>query len=174
MQKKELTIHDTEEKPIDTLAGYVKGGIGTVPVVGPILAEMIGSLIPGQRLDRVSEFLKIIDRKIGEMGEEIDILKLKMTDEKFLDLFVEVSWQSTKASSRERKEYLASILINGLNDDNLDEIQKNIFLNLMSELNDIEILILYSKSYKGLYEDADFQVQYQKTLIGPITYIGSP
>ncbi len=171
MKNDEITVYDTEEQSVDTLTGYVKGGIGAIPIAGPILAEMIGSLIPGQRMDRISDFLKVLDRKLGEMGEDINTLKSKMTDEGFLDLFSEASWQSTKATSNERKEYLASILINGLDDDNLDEIQKNIFLNIMNELNDIEVLILYSHTDEARYDD-EFNKKHEELLMSHTEELG--
>lgn len=172
MSEYNITIEDTKENKTDKLVSISKGIIGNVPFAGSLLSEMIGTFIPNQRVDRITQFLEILDKKLQDMGEDIESLKIKMTDESFLNLFEEASWQSVKSVSKERKEYLASILINGLNDENLEEIQKSIFLNIINELNDLEILILYSHTLKARTDESFFKNN-EKNLMGPRAYISS-
>ena len=168
----EIAMPDIEDNKIDKLTALSKGLIGTIPYVGSLLSEIIGSIIPNQRVDRITEFLKILDKKLESLGEDIDTLKEKMTNEDYVNLFEEGVWQSARSSSVDRKGYIASILVNGLQDENLDEIQKSIFLNILSQLNDIEIIILYSYSNKVRWDD-DFHEKHKDILIAPMVYMGS-
>jgi hypothetical protein len=172
MNQDNITIEDLETNETDVLVSYSKGIAGAFPFIGAFFGEMIGTFIPNQRVDRITQFLEILDRKLQEMGENIETLKDKMSNESFLNLFEEASWQSVKSSSKERKEYLSSILVNGLNDESLEEIQKNIFLNILSELNDLEILILFSHTWKARSDESFFKNN-EKVLMGPRAYISS-
>jgi len=172
MKNKEVAVTDLEHNGVDDTAMFWKGTLGATPFAGPFLAEIVGNLIPNQRMDRIIVFLKILDKKLQTFEESLEILKSKMQEESFLNAFEEASWQSTKSSSTTRKEYLASILINDLTNDKLDEIQKSIFLNIINELNDVEILILYSHTMKAKH-DENFRQNNESALIEPITYIGS-
>jgi hypothetical protein len=44
----------------DVASIILKGTLGAVPFVGPLAAEIIGTLIPNQRLSRIESFLKIL------------------------------------------------------------------------------------------------------------------
>ena len=167
-----IDISIIEENEVDLLTTTFKGSAGMIPIIGPYFAEIIGNLVPSQRIDRVTAFLKLFYKKFEEQNLEIEILKEKMKNENFINLFDDISWQAAKSTSNERKEYLASILINGLTDDKIDEIQKNIFLNIISELNDIEILILYSHTMTSR-SDEEFQKEHQETLMAPIAHLGA-
>lgn len=167
-----IDISIIEENEVDILTTSFKGSAGMIPILGPYFAEIIGSLVPNQRIDRITTFLKLFYKKFEEQNLQIEILKEKMKNEDFINLFDDISWLAAKSTSNDRKEYLASILINGLTDDKLDEIQKNIFLNLMSDLNDIEILILYSHTMASRI-DEEFNKKHQETLTPPVAYIGA-
>ena len=168
--EEKVDISIIEENEVDLLTTSFKGSAGMIPILGPYFAEIIGMLVPNQRVDRITIFLKLFYKKFEEQNIEIEILKEKMKNENFINLFDDISWQAAKSTSNERKEYLASILINGLTDDKIDEIQKNIFLNIISELNDIEILILYNHTITAR-EDEEFKKQHQETLMAPIALI---
>lgn len=170
MDKIDISI--IEENEVDLLTTSFKGSAGMIPILGPYFAEIIGMLVPNQRVDRITTFLKLFYKKFEEQNIEISTLKEKMKNENFINLFDDISWQAAKSTSNERKEYLASILINGLTDDKIDEIQKNIFLNIISELNDIEILILYNHTMTAR-KDEDFKAKHYETLMEPIAYIGA-
>lgn len=135
-------LPDVNQNGIDDTATFWKMTVGLLPIAGPIFSEIIGSLIPNQRMDRISEFLRILDERLETLGHDMETLKEKMTEESYINLFEEGAWQAARASSTERKEYIANLLVNGLKDEVLDELQKGVFLKILSELNDVEILIL--------------------------------
>lgn len=165
-------LPDLNPNGVDDTATFWKITLGLLPVAGPIFAEIVGALIPNQRMDRITEFLKILDQRLGALGYDMETLKEKMTEESYTNLFEEGTWQAARTSSTERKEYIANLLVNGLNDEVLDELQKGVFLKILSELNDAEILILYSYTYK-MQRDEEFHELHQGILIGPSAHMGS-
>jgi hypothetical protein len=52
-----MTFRDPSLDPDgkDLLASILKGVVGNVPVVGPLLSETVGMSLPGQRIDRVAD-----------------------------------------------------------------------------------------------------------------------
>lgn len=168
----EIIVPNIEDSKIDKLTALSKGLLGMVPFAGSILSEIIGNIIPNQRIDRISEFLKILDKKLEETGKNISELSEKMEEEGYVNLFEEGVFQSARASSKDRKEYIASILVNGLEDEILNDIQKNIFLSILSQLNDMEIIILYSHTYK-VRGDKDFFEKHKDILSEPLAHLGA-
>ena len=49
---------------IATILG--KGLGGAIPFVGPLAAEIVGAIIPNQRIERIESLLKILESKIDE------------------------------------------------------------------------------------------------------------
>src|SRR5688572_12945703 len=68
----------------DRIALVLKGAAGTIPVVGGAIAELVGSIIPGQRMDRLVDFVERLGRKLAHV--ERDVLDARMRQEEFTDL----------------------------------------------------------------------------------------
>ena len=43
-----------------------KGLVGAIPFVGPLVAEIVGAVIPNQRIERIESLLKILESKITD------------------------------------------------------------------------------------------------------------
>lgn len=155
---------NTDNTKIDYSIAIGKGILGAIPFVGPLIAEVIGSIIPNQRIDRIRDFLIILENKIEE--NEKENAKLKFQNEKFIDILEESMLQASKALSKERKEYIASIVSNGIGKDEVDHIQKKLLLNLLNELSDAEIIILQSYGLNGL-EYREFYEKHKEILMPP-------
>lgn len=168
----EVITPDIDENGADVLTVFSKAILGSLPFAGSVFAEITGTLIPNQRIDRMAEFLKILDVKLQQLGKNVEDIKEKMTNEGYVNIFEEGMWQSARSSSKERKEYIASILVNGLEDENLNEIQKSVFLNILNQLNDVEIIILHSYTFTTL-GDKVFYEKHKAILTEPSAYMGS-
>jgi hypothetical protein len=59
-----IDISIIEENEVDILTTSFKGSAGMIPILGPYLAEIIGSLVPNQRIDRITTFLKLFYKKL--------------------------------------------------------------------------------------------------------------
>ena len=157
-------------KATDIAATLVKGGMGAVPIYGPIIAEVISNLIPNQRIDRIVSFIKALESKVDE--EVRDKVEKNMLEEKSIDLMEDGFLQAARALSEERIEYIASLLKNSLTDEDLEHIAYKKLLLLLGELNDVEVLIL--KSHSGsIAEQQEFRMRYQDALAVPYTSLAS-
>jgi hypothetical protein len=168
----EITIEDLAPNHTDFLTGYAKGGLGAIPYFGALFGEVIGQIIPHQRVDRIVAFLGILDKKFEQLKIEFAVIESKLKNEEYINLFEEGIWQAARTSSQERKEHIASLLANSLSDEALNEIQQGVLLSLLGELNDIEILILYQHTMKAR-NNKEFQEKYQDILRGPFAHLGA-
>ena len=157
---------------VDKGVVILKGITGTIPFIGPIISEIIGDIIPKQRIDRISEFLYILNDKLLKLEISQEELNIKMKKEPYINLLEEGIWQASKASSIKRKEYISSILANGIDSENLHEVEENILLSILSQLNDSEIIILYSYA-RRVRRDSEFRRQYKHILTKPVTHLSS-
>jgi hypothetical protein len=140
-----LSIVDEPEISLRTNAAdiktaLVKGISGAAPIIGPMLAEALGSIIPDQKINRMVTFVEILEMKVKHLEE--NVLRNKIFTEEFTDLFEDALNQASRAISTERKEYIATLLKNGLSNDDLNHIDQKKLLSILNELNDAEVIIL--------------------------------
>lgn len=159
-------------KRTDVVAIIGKGLLGAIPFVGPLAAEIVGAVIPNQRIDRIESLLKLLESKIPEE----DRLKVK---ERFIssdsvDLIEDGFIQASRALSENRKEYIASLLKNSLTDNDLKHIEYKRLLSILGELNDLEVLILKSKTVHRMDpKHSEFWEAHEDALTSPRAYMGS-
>ena len=150
-----------------------KGALSQLPYVGPVLAEIVASIIPNQRVDRLARFTEILDEKLRELDKEF--LNSKMRTDEFVDLFEDGAFQAARALTDERKEHIASLLKNSLSSDELNHAQEKKLLSILGDLNDAELVIL--KHY-GLdldpQETQQFFDRHEEIIRGPQVFVGSP
>jgi hypothetical protein len=160
------------ERPIDHVTLVVKGAIGVIPIAGPLLAEIAGTLIPNQRVDRLVKFAQQLRERLE--NTEDDILRAHLLDENFTDAVEESLRQAARSTSDERRAYIASLLANGINLDNLDFIETKHLLRLLGEINDVEVVWL--RSYYNLHmaqRDEEFSHRHAAILEPIIAHLGS-
>ena len=168
-----LKTDNLEENSIDVFHDMAKGVFGTIPVIGPLVAELYGSIIPNQRLDRLADFLHKLSSKFEEMELDVEDIKNKLqSDSISSDMFDEVCMQASKSKSQERKEYLVNLLINGLNEKDTEKTKSMLLLDILRQLTDAEILILYSHTWKAK-EDKSFRDLHSEIVDGPYVHMGS-
>lgn len=160
---------DINKNDIAVIIG--KAALGAIPYLGPLASEIIGNLIPNQRIDRIVSLLKILESKIDE--EERTKVERRMLEEKSIDLMEDGFMQAARALSEERIEHIASLLKNSLTNEDLEHIQYKRLLFLLSELNDVEVLMLKSRS-GSIAEQQEFQRKHQDVLAVPRIYLGAP
>lgn len=124
----------------DVIAILVKGGLGAAPFVGALVAEVVGSLIPNQRVDRIARLLKALEEKLQDL--ERDRVKQRFTEPGFVDLLEDGMIQASRALSEERVSYIASLLKNGLQAEDAKVLEHKHLLSILGELNNAEIIIL--------------------------------
>lgn len=135
MEKKELKSNKT-----DLLVSVLKAGTGIIPGAGPVLQEIISNVIPNQRIDRIADYIIILERKLSLIPDET--IKSLLKKEEFINLLEEGFIQASRSISKERREYIASIIENGITKEEIELLESKHFLNLLSELDDLEIIWL--------------------------------
>ena len=132
----------------DHLVSVAKSAAGALPFVGSMLIEVIDSVIPNLRIERVVSFLNTIDEKVGTIDERLANFEKNLKIEEGLDLFEEGIVQASRAVSEERKQRLGRLVAKSLSHDELRYAESRKLLNIYGELTDPEVvwLIYYSLS----------------------------
>ena len=155
----------------DVIAIIGKGLLGAIPFVGPLAAEIVGTIIPNQRIDRIESILRLLEAKIAE--DDRQKVRERIVSPEYVDLMEDGFWQAARALSEERKDYIASLLKNTLTDDELKHIEYKRLMSILDELNDLEILILKSKaiySHQDGYKE--FWETHKNSLVLPTLTVG--
>ncbi len=135
MDNKELKSNKT-----DYLVSALKASSGIIPGAGPILQELISNIIPNQRIDRITDYISILERKICNVP--VETIKLLLKKEEFISLIEDGFIQASKSITKERREYIATVIENGITKEEIELLESKHFLYLLSELNDAEIIWL--------------------------------
>lgn len=158
----------------DIVASLAKGTTGVVPVIGPLVAEVVGNIIPNQRVERIVRFVQLLDERLCHL--EQDVVQSKLKQPPVVDLLEDAFIQAARATSRERLEHIANVVANGLSDDQLNEAETKRMLWLLGQLNDAEIIVLRSRlaTTREDYEaDSEFQNRHAQLLAPDATHMGS-
>ncbi|HEX8197718.1 MAG TPA: hypothetical protein VF571_16115 [Pyrinomonadaceae bacterium] len=155
LDKSEPNLENNKSDAIVRIGGVV---LGNIPIVGSILTEVFKEIIPNQREERVRIFIEILGDKLKYLEE--DVLNSKMKSEEFIDLLEDALPQAARAMNKDRQNYIASLLKNSLNDEQLEHIQKKKFLQLLNELNDAEILLLHFLSLNWSQIDQTKRIEF--------------
>ena len=85
----------------DLVAGGARGVIGCIPFVGPLAAEIIGAIIPGQRADRIHDLLLRIAARAEQLDQDVFAARMKSPEGVDLmeDGFLQVARAMTTASA---------------------------------------------------------------------------
>jgi outer membrane murein-binding lipoprotein Lpp len=149
-------------QPIDYFTSTIKGILGAAPYIGSLLAELVGTVIPNQRLDRIASFIEKLDKKVANL--EKDSLISQLTNEYFSDLLEEGLHHVVRAITDERREYIANIISNSLSLQDIKYIESKHLLRILGELNDIEIIWLNYHQRKSHSRDTDFYDKHSDVL----------
>jgi len=154
----------------DLMVAISKGVLGTIPVVGPLVAEVVGTLIPNQRLDRIQRFLEKLEERVKELDWER--VEKEFRKPEFIDLLEDGFYQAARALSEERLEYIANLIARGISKEDAEYIRFKKMLSVLSSLNDIEVLflIMYGRLEIG---DRTFLDQHEDVLSPSVATFGS-
>jgi len=150
---------------IDYVCATSRAVLGPIPVVGSALAELVTSVIPNQRIDRVAEFAKILKNNVSEDHEKL--IRLQLENENFTDLLEESLMQVVRSTTNERRMYISSIVEKGISSEKVNLIELKQLLKILGEINDIEVIWLRFHmadiNYGGQYtynHDEDFRIRH--------------
>lgn len=157
----------------DYVALAAKGALGTVPFVGSLLAELAGTVIPEQRIDRIVKFAQALEKKLLNLEEEF--IRSQITNEQFTDLIEESLRQSARSLTDDRRNYIAAVVANSLSFRDIEYIESKHLLRILGEINDIEVIWLRRHANTFMKGDDEFREKHKNVLeIAVTTFVSSP
>jgi hypothetical protein len=140
-----------DKDKIDFVKSATKSIVGAIPIAGSLLSELIENLIPNQRIDRLTKYIRELNKRLEKIP--IQRINSSLGDDGFIDLFEEGFVQASRAISDERRQYIASIVVNGISNESVSFQESKFLLKILDEINDIEIIWL--RFYLNPLRDSD-------------------
>ncbi len=131
---------EIKTQAMDYVASGAKAVLGAVPFAGSLLAEVAGTIIPNQRVDRIADFALKLQTRIERLEESR--VRSQLDDEEFTDLLEESLRQASRATTEDRRQYLASLVSYSLTSDSIEHAESKHLMRILGELNDVEVLWL--------------------------------
>lgn len=157
-------------RAIDYVTSAAKVALGAVPFAGPLLVEIADSIIPRQRVDRIADFAGKLEQRIRHLEEET--VNAQLNDEEFTDLVEEALRQASRATTEERRTYLASLVANSLTSEAIEHAESKHLMWLLGEINDIEVLWLRFYHAPTIGGDKEFREKHAEVFKNRCAYIG--
>ncbi len=157
-------------QPIDYITSAVKGTLGVVPFAGSLLAELAGTIIPNQRLDRIARFVEVLETKLSALDQ--GFVQSQLTNESFSDLLEEAARQAARSLSNERRQYIASLIANSLSQRDIEYVESKHLLGILGELNDIEIVWLRYYLEPWIQGDEEFRTKHTNVITPIVAAMG--
>ncbi|OEU68103.1 MAG: hypothetical protein BA863_07910 [Desulfovibrio sp. S3730MH75] len=163
--------NELEQNKADLLTSTAKSVLGIVPFAGPLLSELVGNLIPNQRVDRLSKYVIELEKKLSDLTDER--IRELLRDEECIDFFEEGFVQASRVLTNERRTQIASVIRNGLDDDSIVYSESKYILKLLQELNDQEVIWLRFYLNPTIGGDEEFRNRH-KNILDPVpAYLSS-
>jgi hypothetical protein len=124
----------------DYVTSAAKAALGTVPFLGSLLAELAGTVIPNQRIERIVKFAQVLERKLSNLEEEF--IRSQISDEQFTDLLEEGLRQAARSLTDERRDYITFVISNSLSSQDIEYTESKHLLRILDAINDIEVIWL--------------------------------
>lgn len=133
-----------EDTSVDKLMSMMKTASSIVPA-GGFFAEIVTTLIPNMRIERITTFLKQLDDRV-ELLEEKEAQRFheRKSEPEYIALFEDGAFHAARSTSEDRIKYISSAVINGMTREHISAVEARHLLNLLNEINDIEIIWLHS------------------------------
>lgn len=154
----------------DRGVAVVRGAVGMVPVAGSICAEIVGQMIPNQRLDRLETYLRYLNGRLEAFDDTG--LRARLIRPESVDLFEDGVHQAVRSLSDERKRYIAELVASGMTSDNAEQLRSKRLLGLLAAIDDDQIIILTSELHKH-QTDQEFHNLHRAVLEPRSAHLGS-
>lgn len=157
-------------------AGIVMGGMvagGPLAAFGAgLAAEMISIVVPQYKQERYEKWVNEIERRVQVLeGVERERAEEREHSPEFADLFENATRQAIHALSEERRQQLATLLVNSLCEDEVNYLRRKRLLEIFGQVNDAELLLLQS-SVLSNQESLEFWKQHPQ-LRPPLAHISA-
>ncbi len=156
----------------DYVASAAKAALGAVPFVGSLLAEIAGSVIPNQRIDRLVRFASELEDRLNTVDKAT--VRSHLTDENFTDLVEEGLRQASRSTTDDRRRHIANVIAGSLTSEDISFIESKHLLRLLGEINDVEVIWLRFYLDQVMQGDDEFRLQHKGVLKPVMASMTSP
>jgi hypothetical protein len=163
---------ELQSSHVDHVVSAIKGVIGAAPVAGPIIAELVGTTIPNQRLERVARFVHELDQRISAL--ETKPSPEQLHEPGFTEVAEEAMLQSMRTPDPDRISQLATLTARALSPDEIRAEERLHLLRLLGELSPIELIWLQSFHEIRTMGQNDFYDQHEEVLRPISRTMGQP
>ena len=134
-------VNSTTKK--DILHSLVKGGIGTIPLIGSLATEIFGLIVTPPLEKRRAEWMNEIAEKLKQLEENkmIDFKELQ-NNEQFIDVVLQATTFALKTSEKEKIKAFQNAVLNTASGESPDQTISQIYLNQLDSFTTWHIKIL--------------------------------
>jgi len=127
----------------DIAHSLIKGGLGEIPVIGSLAAEIFGLIVTPPLEKRRAEWMNEIAEKLKELEirSVIDFQELQ-NNEQFIDVVLQATTYALKTSEKEKIKAFRNAILNTATGDSPDKTVSQIFLNQLDRFTVWHIKIL--------------------------------
>lgn len=138
----------------DRAASLLRIAVGYVPVVGPVLSELVAH-IGDDRAARLEVLVLCLDDAFNHLGEEQARILTEL--ESIRSLILQAADQFCRADSDRRREFIKRLMLGGLTPEVAEIERKKYLLSIIDQLPDPAIIILagHCDERMGTYYDIE-------------------
>lgn len=127
----------------DVAHSLVKGGLGAIPVIGSLAAEIFGLVVTPPLDKRRADWMNEVAEKLKELEEKnlINIEELQSNDQ-FIDVILQATTYALKTSEKEKIKAFRNAILNTATGDSPEKTVCQIFLNQLDSFTVWHIKIL--------------------------------
>lgn len=125
------------------------GDIAGISSVGSIV-ELLTIFQPRQRIDRVVDYIEILDSKLTIIEKQVD---KSLSDDQIGDLLEDGAIQAAKSIYQSRRRLIGGLVANCLTTEEIRFANKKRLIEIFGTLNEIEIILLQEGSLWATEED---------------------
>ncbi|MFN3213731.1 MAG: hypothetical protein ACE37M_11540 [Henriciella sp.] len=124
----------------DRLVASLKGAASILPLAGGPLAELIGEIVPNQRLDRLTAYVRALANRV-ELLDEAQT-KALLQDAETIDLVERGAYSAVRATTEDRIAHIVALVNAGLTKGERDRVRRKRLLGVLDALDVDEFSIL--------------------------------
>lgn len=140
----------------DITTSILKSTVGVIPLFGPAAQELLGVIIPNQRLDRVVAFVTRLSDSFDELKDNFNQFNEKIRGPVYSSIFYKACAQAADATTDERIDYIKNLFSRCLKSEEIEAEHYEALLSLIGRMSDMELrwLKFYQLLTYGHVEEA--------------------
>ncbi|MDL2271668.1 hypothetical protein LJC23_01375 [Desulfovibrio sp. OttesenSCG-928-I05] len=154
---------DSDRK--DYALAAVKAAVGSIPVAGAALNELLSVLVAPSLEKRKSQWMEEVGQGLRDIESKLSSLEDLQSKENFIDIAIEASRIAISTGQEEIRNALKNAVLNAAISESVDESKQKLFLHFLDTFTEWHIRFL------KLFDDPESYMREHKITLGNI-YMG--